>query len=176
MFLTIRQRAVPAFCVALSSLWMAAVYFPLVYSTMFPNREIQHLIGALQGRELPRQELLSFVQNTLDTSGHLTHAVRVAAYYGASAEYKHQQSRTSKDTEYAYLAWFEKRAAATIFVVRLSEVDGTELRFNMRESEPLALARIMVLPPLAFSLSLYWFRRKRSIQQPAYASDSVVGS
>jgi len=108
--------------------------------------------------------------------GRLNHAIRMAAYYGASAEYKFRQSHTSKETEYAYLAWFEKRPKPVIFVVRLSEIDGSLLRFNMREGEPLGLARVLILPPLAFSFCLYWFRRKHASSGKKLLTNAQIGN
>jgi hypothetical protein len=163
MLWRLSHRAAPTLCLILSVLWTAGVYFPFFYSLTSPNHDIQHLVGALQGHETARQELSSYVQNTIDSSGQLKHVVRVAAYYGASAEYKLQRAHTSKETEYAYLAWFEKRSKPTILVINLSEIDGSRLRFNMREGEPLGLARVLMTPLLAFSLSLYWFRRKHTL-------------
>ena len=162
MLWKLKYRAVPVFFVVLFSLWTVAVYLPLFYSLSFPNRDIQHLIGALQGREPARQELSSYVQNTINSYGHLKRAIRIGAYYGASAEYKAKKSHTSKETEYSYLAWFEKRPKPTIFVVNLSEIDKSLLRFNMSEGEPLGLVRAAILPPLACSFCLYWFRRSRA--------------
>ena len=161
MFWKLKSRAVPIFLVVLFGLWTVAIYFPLFYSLSFPNHEIQRLIGALRGREAARQELTSYVQNTIHSSGYLKREIRIAAYYGASAEYKVRQSHTSKEIEYTYLAWFENRPPA-IFVVRLSEIDGSLLRFNMSEGDPLGLARVLILPPLAFSFCLYWFLRNRA--------------
>ena len=165
MLWRLSSRAVPVFFLALSSLWTAGVYFPYFYSLSFPNHEIQHLVGALEGHESARQELSSFVRDTIDSSGHLTHAIRVAAYYGATAEQKLNQSHTSTETEYAYLVWFEKRPKPTIFVVNLSEIDGSLLRFNMREGAPIALARLLIPPPVACSFCLYWFRRNRALDR-----------
>jgi hypothetical protein len=176
MFWRLRDGAVPIFFLVLFGLWTAAVYFPLFYSLSFPNHDIQHLVGALEGRESARKELSSFVQNTIDSSGRLNHAIRMAAYYGASAEYKFRQSHTSKETEYAYLAWFEKRPKPVIFVVRLSEIDGSLLRFNMREGEPLGLARVLILPPLAFSFCLYWFRRKHASSGKKLLTNAQIGN
>ncbi len=161
MLWRLSRRAVPAFFLVVSGLWAGGVYFPYLYSLSFPNNEIRHLVGALEGHESARQELSIYVQNTINSAGHLKHAIRFAAYYGVSAEHKFNQSHTSNETEYAYLAWFEKRPKPTIFVVNLSEFDGSLLRFKMREGRPLALARMLIFPLLAFSFCLYWFLRSR---------------
>jgi len=176
MFWRVSRRAAPVLFLVLSALWTSGVYFPFFYSLSIPNHEIQNLVGALEGHQSARQELSSLVQNTVDSFGHLKRAIRVAAYYGASAEYKMNQSHTSKKTEYAYLAWFEKRSRPTVLVVNLSEIDGSVLRFNIHESEPLALAQTLILPLIVLSFAFYWFRRNRasghkeSIPEPVHST------
>jgi hypothetical protein len=160
MFLRLSYRAAPVVFLVLSSLWAAGTYFPFFYSLAFPNQEIQHLVGALEGREAARQELTSLVQGIVDSSGHLRRAIRVGAYYGASAEYKLEESHTVKETRFAYLAWFEKRSKPTILIVNLSEIDASVLRFNIRETHLIPLARNLLLPILSLAFSLYWYRRR----------------
>lgn len=173
MFWRLNERAVPTFFLVLSGLWTAGTFFPLFYSLAFPNHEIQHLIGALGGHESPRQELSSFVQNVVSSSGYLTHAIRVTAYYVASAEYNQGKSHTSKETEFSYLAWFEKRPKPTILVVNVTELDAATVRFNVWENEPIGLARILLLPLGSLALSLYWFRRRKTRKQTSPTPTAV---
>jgi hypothetical protein len=169
MFWRLSYRAAPILFLVLSTLWTVGTYSPFFYSLAFPNQEIQRLVGALESRESPRPELSVLAQNVFTSSGKLKRAIRVAAYYGASAEYKVKQSHTSKQTEFAYLAWFERRSNPTILVVNLTEIDGTILKFSIREGDPIALARILLLPVIALAFSLYWFRRssKHHRKEPA---------
>lgn len=159
MFLKLSSRAAPILVLVLSAIWTAGVYFPFFYSIVFPNQKIQHLVGALEGRGASHQEISSLVQGIVNSSGHLKHAIRVAAYYEASAEYKSGQSYTSTQTEFAYVAWFEKQAKPIVLVISVTETDKTTFRFDIRESSAQALIRILLLPLIALAFSTYWFRR-----------------
>lgn len=161
MLWRLRDRAVPILFLVLSSLWTAGIYCPLFYSLAFPSHEIQRLVEALKGHEPARQELSSLVQNVVDSSGRLRRAIRVSAYYGATAEYKANQSHTSTKTESAYIAWFEKRPKPTILIVSVSEIDSSGLQFNIQEGDAMALARTLLFPLFALAFSVYWFCRRR---------------
>lgn len=86
MLWKLSARAAPTLFLALSSIWTAGTYFPLFYSLAFPDHEIQHVVAALEGNESARPELTTLVQGIVNGSGHLKYAVRIGAYYGASAE------------------------------------------------------------------------------------------
>ena len=164
MFWRLSHRSVPILFLALSGLWTAGIYLPFLYSIAFPNVEIQHLVKALEGREPPRQGLSSLVRGIVDSNGHLKRTILVGSYHGVSAEFKSRQWHTSKETEFAYLAWFEKRSNTTILIVNLTEIDESTLRFDIREGKPLALARIYLLPLFALAFSVYWFRRVTTLK------------
>lgn len=161
MFIRLKGRAVPLVLLVVSSLWAAALVFPLVYSLLLPNADIRHIIRAFEGRETLRKELapLATVTNSV---GRLKHAIQIGAYWGASAEYKHGESHTTKTTELSYLAWFEKRPKPMIFIVTRTEVDGATVRFNTDEGSLLGMLRVYLVPVAILALSLYWFLRTRS--------------
>jgi hypothetical protein len=98
----------------------------------------------------------------MNAGGQLEHAIQMAAYWGASAEYKHGESHTTKTKEVSYLAWFEKRSKPTIFVVTRTETDGSEVAFYINEGSPLGILRVYLLPTAVLAFSLYWFVKKRS--------------
>jgi hypothetical protein len=100
---------------------------------------------------------------------HLKRAVRVAAYYGASKEYKSRLWHDSKETEFTYAAWFEKRSRPTILVVNVTEVGSSTLQFNIREAKATTLGRMLLLPLVVLAFSAYWFRKTRS-QKPREAT------
>jgi hypothetical protein len=171
MTLSLRNNTVPGVLLVASCVWVALTFFPLLYSFASPNGELQHLRRSLEGREIPRQELTSLVQGILDSSGTLKRCIRVSAYKGVSAEYKQNKSHTSKETEYAYVTWFEKRTGPTVLVLNLTEIDGSLLRFQVRESTFSGLAPILLLPLLAMALTAYWFLRRRRARSKLANSD-----
>src|SRR5437899_833292 len=98
------SRAAPILFLVLSSLWVAATIFPLFYSLLFPNVDIQHIIRALEGSETLSGDVAPLIQQVTGSVGQLKRAVQIAAYWSASVEYKAGQSHTTKTTELSYLA------------------------------------------------------------------------
>jgi hypothetical protein len=150
----------------LSSLWVAAVFCPLLYSLLFPTQDIQHLVAAFEGRETPREEFASFVRAAIETSGHAKRVIQVGAYWQRSAEYKSKELHTTRETELSYLAWFEKRSKPTILIITRTQIDESSLlRFDVNEGSPIATVRAYLPPLLALAFSVYWFRSRRRVVQ-----------
>ena len=158
MSLKLSAKAAPVLFLIRASVWTAGVYFPYFYSLGFPNREIQRLVAALQGQQLARPELSSVVQGIMNSTGHLKRAIRIAAFY--SAEYKVRQPHSLKQTQFSYLAWFEKRPRPTILVVNLKELQGDTLEFKIFETSPTAIVRVGLLPLFAMAFSFRWYRKR----------------
>jgi len=161
MFLRPKDRAVPLVLLVISSVWMAALVFPLFYSLCFPNADIRHIVRAFEGKETLQKDLAPLREATLSV-GRLKRAIQVAAYLGASAGYEHGESHTAKTTELSYLAWFERRSKATILVVSRTETEGSGVHFDIREGNPFDMLRLYVLPASVLAGSIYWYRRQRS--------------
>ena len=172
MFLKLGSRAFPVLLIVFSGLWMAATIFPLVYSLLFPTPDIQHIVGALKGRETLREELAPLVRGTIDTSGHLRRAIQVGAYWHASAEYKFKESHTTKELELSYLAWFEKRSKPTILIITRTELDSSLVRFDIDEGRPIGTVRAYLLPLVVLAFSVYWFHRSRFFAPLKPSTDS----
>ena len=171
VFIRLKGRAVPLVLLVISSLWLAAVVFPLFYSLLRPNADIRHIVLAFEGKEALRADLAPLAEAT-NSVGRLKRAIQVAAYFGASAEYKHGESHTTKTTQLSYLAWFEKRSKPTILVVSRTETDGSRLHFDISEDNPLDTLRFYLVPAALLAGSFYWFRTKRLVdRQPLAASD-----
>jgi hypothetical protein len=170
MFLRLSSRAAPILLLVLSTLWMAWTVFPLFYSLLFPNADIQHIVRALEDREALRGDLAPLTEQVTSSVGRLKRAVQIAAYWGTSAEYKVGQSHTAKTTELSYLAWFEKRSKPTILVVTRTEVDGSRIRFDINEGGPFGMLRFYLVPAVVLGLSIWWSVRKRS-QRPRVEAD-----
>lgn len=160
MFKRLSSRASSIVLLVLSSLCTAWAFSPFVYSLVFPSQDIQHIVGALEGRETIREELAPLVQQNIDACGHLTRAIQVHTYWHASAEQTFKESHATKEIEVSYLAWFEKRSKPTILIITRTEFDSSLLRFDINEGRPIGVVRAYLLPVLALAFSVYWFRRK----------------
>ncbi len=162
MFLRLSSRAAPAVLLVLSSFWMVAAVFPLFYSLLFPNADIRHIVRALEGRELLRPELTPLLEPMTSSGGRLKRAIQVAVYWGASAEQKIGESHTTKTTEVSYLAWFAKRSKPTILIVTRTEIDNSQIRFDIDEGNPSGTLRFYLLRSVVLGFSVCWFLRRRS--------------
>jgi hypothetical protein len=129
----------------------------------FPNRDIQHIVRALEGRETLREESTPLVRGTIDTFGHLRRAIQVGAYFYASAEQTLKESHTTKRVEVSYLAWLEKRSKPTILAVRRTEIDGSLVRFETDEASPFAIIRAYLLPVLALVFAVVLVSQERPL-------------
>jgi hypothetical protein len=165
MFLKLSGRAVPLVLLSVFSLWMAAFILPLFYSLLFPNADMQHIVRAFEGKETLRADLAPLAKAT-DSVGQLKRAIQVGAYWGASAEYKHGESHTTKTKQVSYLAWFEKRSSRpTVLILTRAETDGSDVRFYVNEGNPLGTLRVYLVPAVVFACSLYWFAKRRPVSE-----------
>jgi|SRR5271157_2533448 len=163
MFLKLRGRAFPVVLLVFSGLWTAGALLPLFYSMLFPNRDIQRIVRALEGRETLPEAWAPLVQQIVSEAGHLRRAVQVGVYWHVEVDYNMQKSHKTKRTQISYLAWFEKREKPMVLLVTRREVDESELYFNIDEGEPFGIIQFYLLPLLVLAFSIYWFRRKRLI-------------
>lgn len=174
MFIKLGNRAAPVILLVLSSLWMAATVFPFFYSLLFPNADIQHVVGGLEGKETLSGDMARLVQQVTGSVGQLKRAIPIAAYF--SAEYKMRTPHTTKTTEVSYLAWFKKRSRPTILVVTRTEVESSWVRVNTDEGTLFGAARLYLLPVSFMGFWVYWFRRKRSFDATIKASEPLKAS
>jgi hypothetical protein len=163
MFIKLRSRAFPALALALSSTWAAVVICPLFYSMLFPTQDIEKIIRALEGQETLPEALKALTQVTRNRSGQLKRAIPVSASYGTSFEYEPGQLHTTKQTGLSYLAWFEKRQKPTILVIQRTEIDGSQIRFDLNEGRPIVTFLFYFLTVVPLLGSAYWFRNCRSL-------------
>ena len=163
-FLRFSNKAFPAIFLIFSGLWMAAMFFLLFYALWFPNDDIRHVVLALEGRETLSRDVEPLVEQLTSSIGRLKRAIPVGAYLGASAEYEMGESHTTKTIEVYYLAWFEKRSKPMIFAVARTELDGSGLRFHTDEGTFFGVTRSYLLPAVVLALSVWWFRRTRSLK------------
>jgi hypothetical protein len=81
MFARWSSRAAPILFLVLSGLWVAATIFPLFYSLLFPNADLKHIVGALEGREYLSGDLAPLAERITNSVGRLKRARQVAAYW-----------------------------------------------------------------------------------------------
>jgi hypothetical protein len=130
---------------------------------LVPDQDIRRIVRALEGRETLPEALAPLAEQIVNTAGHLKRAIQVSVYWHVEADYNIKKSHKTKETQISYLAWFEKRAKPTILIVTRTEVDGSELHFDIDEGEPIGTLRFYLLPLLLLAFSIYWFRRRPSL-------------
>jgi|SRR5579859_2949552 len=81
MFLKLSSRVAPTVLLVLSSVWMAAAIFLLLYSLLFPNADIKHIVRALEGREALSGEVSRLVAQVTNSVGPLRRAIPIGAYW-----------------------------------------------------------------------------------------------
>jgi hypothetical protein len=162
MFVRLKGRVVPAVLLIISSLWTAAFIIPLSYSLIFPNPFLREAMQAFEGRPVSRPELAEIGREFNPTFGRLQHAIRLAAYYHGSVEYKAGQLHKTKDVQYTYLVKFEKRPHFAIWAVQVTETDSSPPTLNTWGGSIVGVVQMYLPPVLMLAVSAYWFRRSRT--------------
>ena len=152
---------------ALSSLWICAVFFPLLYSVVLPNKDLQAVVYALEERGSPPPEAADVVQETIAAAGPLTRVVLVAYYSGVTATVRIGGSEKLSRKQSSYIAWFQKHPKPLLLLITRYEGDGGRKGYEINEGEPMSMVRGYALPVLLFAVSLLLGRRRKS---PASAS------
>jgi hypothetical protein len=148
---------------ALSSLWMCAVFLPLLYSVVLPNADLHAIVSALEGRGTAPPEAAGIVQETIAAVGPLTRAIKVGYYSGVTATVRVSGSNTSEKVKQAsYIAWFQKPPKPMIVAITRYERDGGQRAYGISEVDPVSLVRGYALPVLLFGVSLFLVRRRKS--------------
>jgi hypothetical protein len=93
----------------LSSLWVVLTFLPILYSIMFPRRNIQEIVRALESRGDAPPDARAAVEESISSDGLLRRTVQVGYYSGASAILQHNNPHSTRKTQVAYVAWFQKR-------------------------------------------------------------------
>jgi hypothetical protein len=158
----LRSLVIPWMLFVLAIIWAAAINGPVLYSWFFPNRDIQQIIGALEGRETLGADLAPLSKEVTSSAGLIRRAILVGAYWHVSADYNIKESRTTRTTQLSYLAWFQKRSESTILIVTRTEADGSQLRYNIDEGDTFSTLRDHLLPLLALAFSVFWLLWTRS--------------
>jgi uncharacterized protein (DUF952 family) len=162
MFAKLRSRGVACVLLVLSIVWTAVAICPLLYSLLFPTQDIQRIVRALEGSETLGEDLAPLTQQVTNSAGRLRRAIQVGAFWRISGDYNIKTSHSSKSAQLSYLAWFEKRSNPIILIVTRTDVDGSRLRYEINEGDPLRTLRFYLLPVAALVFSVFWFRSRRA--------------
>jgi hypothetical protein len=147
----------------LSSLWMCAVFLPLLYSVVLPNADLQGVVSALEGRGTAPPEAAGIVQGTIAAVGPLTRAIKVGYYSGVTATVRVSGANTSEKVKQAsYVAWFQKPPRPMLFAITRYESGGGQRSYGISEVDPVSLVRGYALPVLLFGVSLFLVRKRKS--------------
>jgi hypothetical protein len=156
----------PAYAIillALASLWLCAIFLPLLYSVALPNPDLQGIVDALEERGTAPPEATAIVQGTIAAVGPLTRAVKVGYYSGVTATVRVSGSNTSEKVKQAsYIAWFQKPSKPMFVSITCYESDGDQRAYGISEVDPIILVRGYALPLLLFGVSLFLARRRKS--------------
>ena len=146
----------------LSSLWMCASFLPLLYSVVFPNRDIEEVLFALEGSGTAPPEAAPIVQQAIAAAGPLRRAVKVGYYSGVTTAVRMSGSHTSERVNQAtYIAWFQKLPRPIVITITRSESDGGQRAFGVNEVDPVSLVRGYAPPVFLFGVSLFLVRRRQ---------------
>lgn len=154
---------------ALSTLWLCAIFLPLLYSVLFPNDDIRGVVQALEERGTAPPEAAAAVQEAIAAVGPLKRAIQVAYYSGATASVQINGSHTSEIIKQInYIAWFQQPPKLMLISITRYERDGGERAYAIRGGDPTILVRGYALPLLLFGGSLFLTRRRKSISSEEF--------
>ena len=163
MFPKLRLRTFSIGLLVFSSLWVTMTVFPLLYSVLFPQRDLQDILYALELRRTAPPQAATIVQRTIAAAGPLRGAVQVGYYSGITATFQLNASHRSKKTQVAYLAWFQKIPKPFILVINRYESGGVLQGYEIDEDHPMSFVRGYGLPLLALGGSLYLVLKKNRV-------------
>jgi hypothetical protein len=148
---------------ALSSLWVAAGFLPLVYSMLFPPRDIQQIVRALEGKgNAPPGPATTVVEEMLGLAGPLRRALQVGYHVEVSATFRLNNSHTTRTTQLSYIAWFQKIPGPMLLLVERTETDGVLESYQINQGAPMSLIGSYASPLLVFAFSLVLFLKRKS--------------
>ena len=145
---------------AVSSLWMCATFLPLLYSLVFPNKDIAGTVYALEERGSAPPEAVAVVQETIAAVGPLTLAVPVAYYSGVTAAVGAGGSSQTSKKQASYVARFQKHPDSLLLMISVYEDARGRKAYQVQQGEPTFMVRGYALPILLFGASLFLVRKR----------------
>jgi hypothetical protein len=147
--------------VALFSLWMCALFLPLLFHVVFPNEGIQGVVYALEQRQPAPPEAVAAVQGAIAAAGPLIRAIPVAYYSGVTTTVGVNGSQTSRAMQATYIAWFERRSGPLLLLITRYQDDGGRLGYAINEGQAWLLIRGYTPPVVLFGVSLFLARKRK---------------
>jgi hypothetical protein len=162
VFFKLRLRTLWIVLLVLSSLWVADVFGPLIYSVLSPKADFQDIVHVLEGHGTPPPQVTAPVQETIASAGTLQRAIQVGYYSGVTATFQLNASHATRKTQVSYLAWFQKLPKPTILVINRYQTDGGSQNYEIGEGDIGSFARVLGLPLLALVFSIFAVRKRDS--------------
>ena len=104
VFFKLRLRTFWIVLLVLSSLWVADVFGPVIYSFLTPKPDFQDIVHALEGRGTPPPQALAAIQGTMASAGLLRRAIQIGYYDKITGTFQLNASHTTRKTQLAYVA------------------------------------------------------------------------
>lgn len=157
------KRIVPWGTLALSFLWLAAIFIPLFSSMLFPIPDLQAVRHGLEGQAGSPVSAVPLIERTIAAAGPLRRSVQVAYYAALTKSVGAGGSHVTKTRQATFVAWFDKLPQPLLLVLTRSEVDGTRVSYGIYEGELPGLIRGYLLPILVAGISFYFVKRKPAV-------------
>lgn len=143
----------------ISLLFMGATFLPLLYSVIFPQKDVQTIIVALREQGDPPQEAVSIVNAVTASAGRLTEAMKIGYYWETRVGFQPnsglERVHVSQTT---YIAWFQKRDGMLIAVTRYEDDRGRKT-YNISPASWITVVRGYVLPIGLFVGAIFFMAR-----------------
>lgn len=148
-----------------SGFFMCTTFLPFLYSVLFPNKDLQGFITALEGREPPPLDSDTVVQQTIAAVGALKRTMKIAYLYQVTTQIHYAEPRTTKKIEVSQdvnIAWFEKHPKPMLVAFACYEHGDGQKDYGISEVNPLVVVRGYAIPLVFFGLSLFLARKRKS--------------
>jgi hypothetical protein len=172
MFIKLKLQTFWILLLVFSTLWVAVAFGSLLFSVFSPASDVWAIVHAMQGRQDPPPKAAAVVQTALDGGGRLGRVIHVTHYAAVGATFRGDSHRM-RMTEDSYLAWFQKIRRPILLVLRRYELDGTLQGYEIGSAEATRLVPVYGFPLVAFAVSLYLVRKRKSplLSDPSLISD-----
>jgi hypothetical protein len=148
---------------------MGATFFPLLYSVVLPNEDLQGFLSALEGRRAPTLESETVVQSAIAAGGTLRSAIKVAySYSWVTRSYRDGSHPSEKieTSQAAYVAWFDKRRGPMLIALTCYKNGEGQKAYQISGVDPLVVIRGYAIPLGLFGIALFLARRRKSPSAP----------
>jgi hypothetical protein len=144
---------------------MCMTFFPILYSVVFPNENLQRFIGALEGREAPPLNADTAVQQTIAAVGTLKRTIRIGHSWQLTSKTHYAEPWTTEKIEMSQdvdIAWFEQHPEPMLVAIACYEYGDGHKAYGISQVSPLVVVRAYAIPLGFFCISLFLVRKRRS--------------